>query len=279
MSHYSVLVITDENTTVENLLAPYDENLDVEPYIEKTREEIIEQAKKDDNKYLDEMVSCYKNKVETSVNITGFNWKQRIPTKEEIEKATEIVKNSNDEDIIKRYKRINTFWSDCNFDEEDNELTTYNPDSKWDWYTVGGRWDGEIPTLSGERVNSCLVSEISWKPDADEARHAERFWEINVEGKALQNGEDADDFRCFYNKKYYIDNYGSKAEFVETCCNFGTYAVVTPDGEWHEAGPMGWFGLSCADGDSSCAFRRGYKNLVVEYAKDGYIATMVDCHI
>jgi len=28
---------------------------------------------------------------------------------------------------------------------ENGELTTYNPASKWDWYTLGGRWSGYLP--------------------------------------------------------------------------------------------------------------------------------------
>jgi len=27
------------------------------------------------------------------------------------------------------------------------QMSTYNPDSKWDWYSIGGRWDGEIAEL------------------------------------------------------------------------------------------------------------------------------------
>ena len=26
--------------------------------------------------------------------------------------------------------------------EDINVLTTYNPQSKWDWYEIGGRWSG-----------------------------------------------------------------------------------------------------------------------------------------
>lgn len=33
-------------------------------------------------------------------------------------------------------------------------MSTYNPDSKWDWYTVGGRWNG---IAEGD---SCLAEEV-----------------------------------------------------------------------------------------------------------------------
>ena len=44
MSHYAVLVITEDGD-YEKALAPFDENLQVEPYIYKTKEEIIEEEK------------------------------------------------------------------------------------------------------------------------------------------------------------------------------------------------------------------------------------------
>jgi hypothetical protein len=30
------------------------------------------------------------------------------------------------------------------FNDEGEPISTYNPDSKWDWYVIGGRWDGWI---------------------------------------------------------------------------------------------------------------------------------------
>jgi DNA-binding transcriptional MerR regulator len=30
------------------------------------------------------------------------------------------------------------------FDAQGRPISTYNPDSKWDWYRVGGRWDGWV---------------------------------------------------------------------------------------------------------------------------------------
>ena len=41
--HYTVAVVTNENDRdeIDLLLAPYDENIEVEPYIYKTKEQII----------------------------------------------------------------------------------------------------------------------------------------------------------------------------------------------------------------------------------------------
>ena len=46
MSHYSVLVLHKEDQNIDTLLAPYDENLEVEPYLKLTNDEAIIKANK-----------------------------------------------------------------------------------------------------------------------------------------------------------------------------------------------------------------------------------------
>ena len=46
MSHFTVAVITAKKEKLEEMLAPYDEGLEVEPYIERTKKEIIKKARK-----------------------------------------------------------------------------------------------------------------------------------------------------------------------------------------------------------------------------------------
>ena len=33
-------------------------------------------------------------------------------------------------------------WEGNNLDEEGNSLSTWNKNSFWDWFVIGGRWDG-----------------------------------------------------------------------------------------------------------------------------------------
>ena len=51
MSHFIVVVITAKKEKLEEMLASYDENLEVQPYIEKTKKEIIKEAKKQKEDY------------------------------------------------------------------------------------------------------------------------------------------------------------------------------------------------------------------------------------
>ena len=46
MSHFLTLVFTEEGTSVEKLLAPYDENLECAPYIKYTKEDAIAKVRR-----------------------------------------------------------------------------------------------------------------------------------------------------------------------------------------------------------------------------------------
>ena len=54
MSHYSVLVLHKEDQDINTLLAPYDENLKVKPYLELTNDEAINARKQAEDKYYGE---------------------------------------------------------------------------------------------------------------------------------------------------------------------------------------------------------------------------------
>lgn len=48
MSHFSVYVFTKKNgKSVEDLLAPYDENITMKPYVRYTREQAIAKVRKE----------------------------------------------------------------------------------------------------------------------------------------------------------------------------------------------------------------------------------------
>ena len=68
MSHFAVLVLHEEDQSIENLLAPYSENLEVEPYIKYTRIQAINKMRKD-------CPSLYKDKSENQFrkNIDEFS--------------------------------------------------------------------------------------------------------------------------------------------------------------------------------------------------------------
>lgn len=128
MSHFTCLVIGDNP---EDQLAPYDENIQTPP---RVRDEVSDEEKQ-------RMIEYYKEN-------GGFEY----PTFDEL------------------YKKKGKDWNGNSWKKEDGkwvEYTTYNPDSKWDWYQLGGRWTGFLKLkegADGEVGEHSLVSERRAKP-------------------------------------------------------------------------------------------------------------------
>jgi len=165
MSHFTVLVIGDN---IEDQLAPYDEKLETEEYFEK---EVSE-------KEIKEFVDFY------------------------AEKSPENKKLSVEE----LYKKVGEDWNYNCWRFEDgkiNEYSTYNPDSKWDWWVVGGRWRGYFKLKEGKtgELGESGLGDNDPEYDADIALKGD------IDGKIQP-----------------------------------TFAVVK-DGEWYEKGNMGWWGI------------------------------------
>ena len=130
--------------------------------------------------------------------------------------------------------------------KRDGELSTYNPDSKWDWYEIGGRWQGMLilkKHANGFR-GSPIFKEISKDYDGAFVR--------DIDFEAMR-----------------------KREAI-----FSTYAVVTPDGKWHEPGKMGWWGMPFATPKSERKWHRGYYDRFIKPAiENNWYMVIVDCHI
>lgn len=128
MSHFSVAVFTDENTTVEDLLETFYENLEVEEYIAMTKQDIIERGK-ERIKYFKKLYKTYmkdktKYRREHFKNIEHLRFIKKVPL---------MAKWSNE----KIYKYETRFYEKEEISEDGGLLSTYNPNSKWDYYTIG----------------------------------------------------------------------------------------------------------------------------------------------
>lgn len=237
MSHYTVAVFTKEGQSVDCLLEPFDENIEVEPYVRRTKEEVLKEIEK----------YCDENEVLRKEYLT-----------------------LSDKEKMRDWARYN------DFDEDGNPLSTYNPNSKWDWYSVGGRWDNLLKTKNGEYVNECLVKDLDLTPNKEEYDKAIRFWELVIEHQPLEEGEEMP-FNL-YKEEYYVERYGTKENYAKKSAMFSTYAVLTPDGEWHEPGQMGWWGMSHASQEDEKLWDEAYENFLKE-ADPNWTITIVDCHI
>ena len=257
MSHFSVAVFTDENTTVEDLLEPYDEGLEVEKYVYMTRNDFIERGKKE-IKYLLEVFGDYmKNKKkfrrEHKNNIKYIRFVKKIPR----------MKRWNKEKI---YKFSTRYYSPDEIDKVGCVYSTYNPNSKWDWYLIGGRWKNMLIDKNGNKTNSAVVSEIDW--DAIKKRDEENIIPYN---------EYLESLHC--SKEKLLKMYPNEEEYKKKMSSFRTYAAIMPNGEWISPGQMGWWGISSASVDEEEKFYNNYEENILKKVDRNWELTIVDCHI
>lgn len=133
MSHYTVAVISNsgEYDEIAGLLAPFDEELEIEKYVCRTKEDIIEAGKavqKSIWEAAEKGIDVRKDLgINTEMDHVAF---QKLLAAETDEEYYELEVDKTAE-----------------LDEEGNELSYYNPNAKWDWWQIGGRWDD---LLAGE---------------------------------------------------------------------------------------------------------------------------------
>ena len=118
MSHFCGIVFGHENN-LDEVLAPFDENLAVDEYIYMTAEEALLWA---EQRAADLKERC-------SENPNSY-----------AEETLQKYNNFESEKDLKSY--IKDYWE--TLDDEGNVLSTYNPNSEWDWWVIGGRWSNDL---------------------------------------------------------------------------------------------------------------------------------------
>lgn len=256
MSHFSVGVICESPADVDKLLAPYDENIEVKPYIGRTKAEMIAEGKK--------CKAMYEEKPEE------YDW------------LSDFAKAQSNEDFYNLEK--NDY---CEYDEDGNEFSTYNPKSKWDWYLIGGRWADELKVRITEEnglsdyaydetdefvyCDEAKIKDIDFSMNKERYDECLQWWKNNIEAPD-------EEWKGLYKKEYYTERYKDAEEYATRNATFSTFALVTPDGEWHECGEMGWFGCSSDTSEEARAWDEQYMSFI-ENADPEYYFVMVDCHI
>lgn len=260
MSHYVVAVITKDGD-YDKALAPFDEQLESEPYIYYTKAERIAQLRKDHEEAI--------KRFEEDPNSTWLKW---------LDEHYDF--SSDDETLFKSY--VDFMKDDTTFDEDGNELSTYNKNSKWDWYQVGGRWDEEKLRLkNGEPTNHAQVKDIAFTPQKfteEEMQDHRRYWEIFALGQEMtQEDKDSGKFIYWGKRPQPLETYDNFEEYVKAQASLNTYAILL-HGEWIAPGEMGWFGMDDATPATKKEYKKKLQELVDGLDPEDWI-TIVDCHI
>lgn len=173
MSHFVGLCFGDY---WESNLDAYDEGLEVEEYVVYTKDEAIDIVKQNHAKAYE---SAIENLRKSDITESNKEYYQSI-----IDKGLFI----SYEDAWKKVLD----WG-YKLDDEENLLSTYNPDSKWDWYSIGGRWSGFLCTKEKDdegnpiRVNQAQFKDIDW--DYMFENHIIPFNYVTEEGEWREKGE------------------------------------------------------------------------------------------
>lgn len=175
MTHFTIGIIlpndiADPISHIANVMEPYFEHSDAAPYV------------------------CYSLKQAALDIAQSIHRLEQIISRQEsyydIEKCRQQLTTLREMTPQEKYAEYLKYHD--RFNESGEPISTYNPDSKWDWYVIGGRWDG-------------------WIND-QKATH-----ESLAANTALTE--------------------------VAIARNKIPHAIITPDGQWHEHGRMGWWAI------------------------------------
>jgi len=298
MSHFLVTVALDGTLRPDQIedalraaLAPFDEDADVSPYIQYTRAQAIEEGRASIDHVRTEMYAefladpaAYAARCRTvgHLEYLAGGAEAALANPAIADRVRELIAEEKaDTSILARgYEPLSADdsfppkleWTDeqvhadfvasySDVDAEGNVWSTYNPQSKWDWYVIGGRWANawEVHPSGMEDEVKALTHIAGTGPireflgDGDRARIAE------MEARAATHADVAR--KCDINWE--------KAT--------PTFAFLTSDGEWHETGRMGWWAI-VSDEKEADVWAAEYARLRDAEADNAWFVS-VDCHI
>jgi hypothetical protein len=166
MSHGIVLVLTDNSTDVDDQLEPYweldlpDEVIEDDPRAEWVPREDLKSLLEQWNKYIE---------TDRAMLIEKYP-KDSHP---DYQTLVEFIKGYYGGGLVR--------------DPEGSWRWGYwtNPNAKWDWFTVGGRWEKEIILKNGDKVDSAPIEDIDPKFLRNFVSHAI----ITLDGEWREYGE------------------------------------------------------------------------------------------
>lgn len=262
MSHYTTLVLLknpdgeDIEELVAESLAPFNENMEVAPYMAKCH--CIGRVAKDEARKAAEQKFGTINDFRKSFKGDGDKeWQEHIRPFLEYENSLIKKHPMKDKPDPTCGFYIGEYWEsqvrEGKLDKkklgqryEDGSgcggtgsyVSTYNPNSKWDWYVIGGRWQGDLDPDYDRIKDESNYSVCEYcngtgdRPDLSPPEWKEKCHGCNVchgTGKSLNFTLVAHD--------------EGNIKPVSEILDYVPFAMVTPDGRWHEKGNMGWWAI------------------------------------
>lgn len=279
MSHFRVMILTNEiptKTMLEDIMEPYSEHLVVDRYVLKTKEDIIKEQKDFNKKYKETTYAEYLR------NPKKYAEKS---SREHLEYISDTFPNRvlkfNDEelyqDFISEYPLLSALSEEeleykTAIDENGSLTCRYNPKARWDYWTTLDYRSCDIPLLVTKKPLNLQVKDIEWGRNTDWNKYTKEHPEAKeTYDKLITKGD-------FFKPEYYQKYYPTFEVFLKRTIEFIPYSLVTPDGEWHSKGTVGWFGMSDETPEESMKWDEAFYKTYIEGNEELYV-TFVDCHI
>lgn len=303
--HFTVSVFSEEPYGFEELLAPFQENsmgdcpeeyLEFKSVEEECLKEYLEEKSEGvimpDGRVLSEYSKEFDMVLPLGKPFREFGYDySRLPQGQSVHRKIPENLEIKEVSFKELYSTFGAFMEDYHgYSKRDNKAGAYgyweNPNAKWDWYQLGGRWKGMLlvkdsareyaigkPGVFGENidiidvpgykwVDVAKIKDIEWEKMAEIARqNAEKNWE--EAHKRLESGEFD---KMYMDYIYGISKKDTKESYIERNEKFGTYTVLTSDGKWHEKGDINDFE------------KKYFDNFIKDADKELYLS-IVDCHI
>lgn len=185
-----------------------------------------------------------------------------------------------------------------------------NPNKKWDWWVVGGRWSGSLLLKNGTYVDQAMKDQIDFETmrnnggkeaaehfDKVQAIIAGRTWtpwdqirdkhgpgQIDAAREEFHNQEAIKDLCKPEHRELvgYMVNYESykipREQYIARGrANAVSFYAILKDGQWFERGQMGWWGMASNEEDID-TWNQKFEELLNSLPDDALL-TVVDCHI
>jgi len=244
MSHFFTVVLVQDTEPddpnrdsilegrVENLLACYNEDIQVDAYEEDCYCVGQEARRESQEKALQEMEIG-----DTIADYREWFWSLKVDERPDWDDFLGALSTLQSKYLQER-DDIDSPNPECDSCHGTGiRMTTYNPLSKWDWWVIGGRWDGAIQGEYRESHDHGF--------NFGEEHHQIEYNSIPVEKLPEE---------------------------------FYPFAIVTPDGVWHEKGEMGWFGMATNEQQDS-VWLDEVRSIIEQYKNRRIVAIGCDLHI
>lgn len=268
MTHFNVAVITKyEDEDIEPILAPYDENTEDDEWVEF------------DDRTQEVVAGWEVSTIPYVVTPSGEEKRLYGYLREEQRRIESLVDSGaegwriKDVGVKKLYDSIEEYAEGyCGYNVYPDEETG---EARFGYYcNPNGYWDYWMPIekafkVDGETVEMCKCKDVEDGMWMDAEKAGELYDRLEDDSAEVIE-------RLSYMSEFEAAE--TKEEFVAARIAFCTYAVVTPDGEWHQPGRMGWFGMSTESGEDANKWATSYRERFLEAYPEHFIR-LVDCHI